>query len=356
MSGLFLRMPTRALFRWINISGRRGRLAGVLLALAACQARQETAPDSHPPVGHYEGSLSAPGQPALRAALDIRHPRPGHYEAEFTAPGAGALSFVADSVLFADGRLRLTRPARPGQTLALTRDGDFWRGAFALDSLHAPLILVRRGPPNPSAYRVAAGPEPGPAWLFAPADTGTAGPALALLPDAATAPAAALWADALAREGVIVLVLPAADSATAPAERARVRAALRLLRGTAGADTANVGLWAAGARAGGVAQLLAEADGPRPAFFIAQNAVLGPAARAAVRELGHRKLPVLGLAGGEAAARRVSELREALGGGRRAGAGRAYRSAGPDLLVPGSLGPRFGPGLPADVVEWLRGH
>ena len=338
----------------MKFSGCQHLLALALLALAACQPPREAAPDSQPPVGHYEGSLGAPGQPALRAALDIRHPRPGPYEAEFTAPGAGALSFVADTLQFANGRLRLARPARPGQVLALTREGDFWRGSFALDSLRAPLILVRRGPPNPSAYRVAAVAEPGPAWLFAPADTGTAGPALALLPDAATAPAAALWADALAREGIIVLVLPAAASAAAPAELARVRAALRLLRGTAGADTASVGLWAAGARAEGVAQLLAAADGPRAAFFIAQNAVLGPAARTAVRELGRRKLPVLGLAGGEAAARRVSDLREALGGGRHGPAGRAYRSAGPDLLVLGSLGPRFGPGLPADVVEWLR--
>lgn len=328
-----------------------------LWQLAACQPRGEAETSLPPPVGHYEGSLSAPGQPALRAALDVRHPRPGHYEAEFTVPTAGTLSFVADTLAFSGGRLRLVRPARPGQVLTLTLDGDFWRGALALDSLSAPAILVKRGAPAPSAYRATAVSDPGPAWLFAPTDTGTAGPALALLPDAETAPAAALWADALAREGVIVLVLPAPDSATGPAapERQRLRAALRLLRGTAGADTANVGIWAAGARAASLAPLLLEPDGPRAAFFIVQNLDPDPASRAALREMRGRRLPLLGLAGGEAALRRAAALRGAVGGGRRGATVHAYRTARPDLLVPGTLGPRLAPGLPADVVEWLRG-
>ncbi|WP_210519958.1 hypothetical protein [Hymenobacter terricola] len=326
------------------------------LALPACQPQQELAQAAAtPPVGHYEGSISAGGQPELRAALDIRHPSPGHYEAEFTVPTAGALSFVADTIFFSNNQLRLTRPARPGQVLTLTLDGDFWRGSLALDSTKIPVLLVKRGAPTPSAYRVEEVPQAaGSAWLFAPADTSTPGAALALLPDAETAPTAALWADALAREGLIVLLLPAADSATAPAEAPRLQTALRLLHSTAGADTANIGAWAAGLRAGALAQLLAGAGGPRVAFVIAQNAEVDPAARTAFQALQKRKLPILGLYGGAGGLQRAAGLRNALG---RRGSNmvRTYRTTGADLLVPAGLSPRFGPGLPADVVEWLQG-
>ena len=329
-----------------------GQSGSLLLALAACQPAPDRPGPTTPPVGHYEGSIAAAGQPATRAALDIRHPGPGRYEAEFTVPSAATLSFVADTVAFGAGRLRLVRPARPAETLTLVLDGDFWRGTLALDSLRAKTLLLRRGEPTPSAYRVAAVPlAAGPAWLFAPSDAGTRGPALALLPDPATAPAAALWADALARQGVIVLVLPA-DSSTGQAEGPRLAAALRRLRGTAGADTANVGAWAAGARAAAVAQALAAAGGPRAAFLITQNMELDPAAKAAFRDLRRRNVPLLGLYGG-AATREAAALRNVLGG-RRGALVRVYRAAGPDLLVPGALGPGFGPGLPGQVAEWVR--
>ncbi|GAC1372023.1 MAG: hypothetical protein NVSMB30_12320 [Hymenobacter sp.] len=340
--------------------GRRGRGAAGLLGLAlglglpGCQPQQDRATAATPPpVGHYEGSLGT-GPAQVRAALDIRHPSPGHYEAELTVPGVPALSFVADTVLFGNNELRLRRPARPGQALSLVLDGDFWRGSLALDSTKSPLILVKRGAPTPSAYRVEEVPQgTGSAWLFTPSDTGTPGPALALFPDAETAPTAALWADALAREGIIVLVLPVADSVTAPAETPRLQRALRLLRGTAGADTANVGAWAAGWRAAALAEAVSGAGRPRTAFLIAQNAEIDAAARTAFRELRQRKLPVLGLYSGSAA-QRAGALRSALGG-RRGTTVRVYRATGPDLLVPGGLSPHFGPGLPADVVEWLRG-
>lgn len=324
------------------------------LALPACQPRREAAEASEPPpVGHYEGSIALAGQPELRAALDIRHPSPGHYEAELTVPTAGTLSFVADTMVFSNNQLRLVRPARPDQTLILTLDGDFWRGSLGLDSTKAAAILVKRGVPTPSAYRVGQVPQPtGAAWLFAPSDAGTPGAALVLLPDSETKMAAALWADALARQGIIVLVLQAADSATAATETPRLQAALRLLRGTAGADTTNVGAWAAGARAAVLAQVLATVGGPRAAFVIAQNAVVDAAGRTALRELRRRKLPVLGLYGGTASPR-AAAMRNALGG-RRGATVRTYRTAGADLLVPGGLNPHFGPGLPGDVVTWLR--
>ncbi|MFC7666936.1 hypothetical protein ACFQT0_05515 [Hymenobacter humi] len=340
----------------------RSRLLGGLLALlslgmplAGCQSQgDQEAAAVPPPVGHYEGSITVAGQPELRAALDIRHPSPGHYEAELTVPTAGTLSFVADTILFSNNRLRLARPARPSQVLTLTQDGDFWRGSLALDSAKGETILLKRGMPTPSTYRVEQVPQgTGAAWLFSPSDTSTPGAALALLPDTETAPAAALWADALAREGVIVLVLPAADSATAAAEAPRLQTALSLLRSTAGADTATIGAWASGARAAALAQVLANPGGPRVAFFMSQNADIDPASRAAFRELRKRKLPLLGLYGGAAANQRAAALRNALGG-RRGALVRAYRTAGPDLLVPDGLSPRFGPGLPNEVVEWLR--
>ncbi|MDB5234287.1 MAG: hypothetical protein JWR44_1280 [Hymenobacter sp.] len=325
------------------------------LMLSACQPQSEsTTAATTPPVGHYEGGISVPGQPELRAALDIRHPGPGHYTAELTVPTTGTLSFVADTIFFNDTLMRLKRPGRPGQVLTLTMDGDFWRGTLALDSISAPTILLKRGTPTPSTYRVEEMPQDqGSAWLFAPSDTGTPGPALALLPNSGTAAASALWADALAREGVIVLVLPAVDSTTAEAEAPRLQAALQLLRSTPGADTANVGAWAVGYRAPALAQALVNLNGLRPAFFITQNASVGTEARAAFRELKKRKMPLLGLYGGAASGAQAAGLRNALGG-RRGALVRTYRAAGPDLMVPGGMSPRFGPGLPGEVVEWLR--
>jgi hypothetical protein len=306
-------------------------------------------------VGHYEGSITLAGQPEIRASLDIRHPSPGHYEAELTVPTVSTLSFVSDTILFSNKQLRLNRPARAGQVLTLTQEGDFWRGSLALDSTTAETILLKRGDPTPSTYRVEEVPQTGgAAWLFSPSDTSTAGAAIMLLPEAETAPAAALWADALAREGLIVLVMPAADSATAAAETPRLQAGLRLLRSTPGADTASVGAWASGARALAVAQALASPDRPRLAFFMAQNAEVSAADRPLFRELNKYKLPLLGLYSGANSARQASALRNALGGSRRATV-RTYRAAGPDLLVPGGPSPRFAAGLPGEIVEWLRG-
>ena len=314
--------------------------------LAGCQAQPDAAATAAgpPPVGHYQGSVAVPAGPRLAAALDVRHPSPGHYEAELTLPAAPGLSFVADTVLFAAHQLLLRRPGRPGQTLRLALDGDFWRGTLALDSGLAPVLLVRRGAPSPRSYRVEELPQAGggTAWLFAPADTRTPGPALALLPDAATAAAAPLWADALARNGVIVLLLPATDSALAP-----LPAALRRLRATAGADTAAVGAWLAGGRAAAFAG--AKLARPTPAFLLLQNvpAASGPA-RAAWAALAAR--PLLGLGAGRENSRAV---RQALPR-RRATTLLALPTAAPDLLEPGPLGPQLGPQAQAAVLAWLH--
>ncbi len=337
------------------VGGWLGRFGTLALAavLAACSQQRAADAPLPPPVGHYVGSLARPGQPDVSLALDLRHPSSGHYEAELTAPTAPGLNFVADSVVFRQNTLRLTRPGRPGQTLTLALAGDFWRGTLALDTLYAEALLVKRGPPDPSTYRVEEFPQPGggSAWRYAPADTSTAGPALALLPDAATAAAAPLWADALARNGFVVLLLPPTDSTSLVLAAGHLRMSLRRLRATAGADPAHLGVWAAGRRAGTMAEVLA-ADSIPVAFFVAQNVELTAAAKAAFHHLGTHKLPVLGLFGGSDADL-AGALRGVLG---RRGTVLLRRAAGADLLVPGPLGPTLGPGLPGAVAEWLRGQ
>ncbi|MBJ6111041.1 hypothetical protein JAO73_18610 [Hymenobacter sp. BT523] len=338
-------------------------LLGMALSIVACQPEQSgDTQATPPPVGHFEGSLSPAKQPELRAALDINHPSPGHYEAELTVPAVGTLSFVADTILFANRRLTLRRPARPGHVLTLTQDGDFWHGTLALDSVTMPVILLKRGTPRPRTYRVEKSPRPnGPFWLFAPADTSTPGPALVLLPDSGTAPTAALWADALARNGIVTLLLPADDSSNT-SNTTFLQNALDVLRHTAGVDTANVGVWAAGAQPVGTTlgiylsrgakqgQPQSDEGSIRLSFFIAQNAQLDDASRKTFQNMKAERVPVLGLYGG-GNARAAAALQRVLGG--RRGTVRVYRSTGPDLLVPGDVSPRFGAGLPEDVLQWL---
>lgn len=259
-------------FRWL--------LLGLAAALAACQAQPESAsqlPSATPPTGHFAGTLQVPGQPELRAALEVRHPSAGRYEAELVLPQQPALSFVADSLTFTADTLRLTRPGRPSEALTLGRQGDFWRGTLLLDSVRYPLLLVRRGEPEPAVYRVrrdeVAGTT-GAALLFSPADESLPGLALALFPTPSTAQAAPTWADALARQGHTVLLLPAADTLAGPA----LANALALLRRTAGVDTARVGTWVSGRAAGLLPLLLAENTASRPAFVVVQNMPAPPLA------------------------------------------------------------------------------
>lgn len=268
--------------------------------------------------GHFEGSVTLESGPvkSFRLTLELRHPRPGHYEAEVLTPTQPSLSFVADTVDFQSPTLRLLRPGRPGQRLTLTQEGDFWRGNLTLDSVQAPVLLLRRGAPTPVTYRVSrprtAALGPG-ALLFAPADETTAGPALALLPAAAQAVLASRWADALARAGVIVLLLPPAADSTAP-DLPVAQAALRHLRATPGADTARLGLWATAGRAAGLVAGLAAASGPRPDFLVLHQLAGSSALRPALRQLPTAS-PVLGLydEGATGSRRNGAALRAALG-------------------------------------------
>jgi hypothetical protein len=312
-------------------------LAG-LAALAACQSPPDTpgaqAPAAHPPVGHFAGALTAPGRPELRAALEVRHPRPGHYDAELVVEAAPTLSFVADTVAFAGGRLRLVRPGYAGQVLALTQQGDFWRGSLAVDSTTYTTLLVRRGPPEPAVYRVRHDEVPhsaGEALLFSPADESLPGVAVAVFPTAATAGTAPAWADALARQGYTILLLPAADTLTTPA----LAAALAYLRRTPGVDTAQVGTWATGRRAAALAELLVQPAAPRTAFVVAQEAPVA-ALRGAWRTVAQRRR-VLGIydATDATTVKAAAALRGALG-------------------RPGRVLRGQGPGLNAGVVAWLR--
>ena len=278
----------------------------LLLGLNACQpgTRPEAAAPPPLPTGHFAGGLQVPGQPELRAALELRYPRPGHYDAELVLPQQPTLSFVADTLTFGGDTLRLARPGRPGETLTLGRQGDFWRGALTLDSVHYPLLLVRRGPPEPAVYRVrrdeVAGIN-GPALLFSPADESLPGLALAFFPTPPTAAEGPVWADALARQGHTVLLLPAADTLTALA----LANALALLRRTAGVDTARVGAWLGGRAAGQLPLIFAKTPAPRPAFVVVQNMPTPPlVARRAWRDLAQRKslLAVYGVAQPQATA------------------------------------------------------
>ena len=314
----------------------------LLAALVACQSQPEAQSSlpgaAHPPTGHFSGTLAPAGQPALRAALEVRHPRRGHYEAELLVATAPGLSFVADTLAFEQNTLRLQRPGRPGEVLTLRRQGDFWRGSLVLDSMQYPTLLLRRGPPEPAVYRVrrdeVAGPSGG-ALLFSPADESLPGAALALFPTPTSVAEAPAWADALARQGYTVLVLPAADSLSALA----LTAALTYLRRTPGVDTARVGTWVAGPRAAQAATLLAQPDMPvRPAFVVAQAAPAPDATtRQAWRTLGQRG-QVLGVyeATDAATARAAASLRAALGGRR----GRVVRGQGQALTT--------------SIVDWLR--
>jgi hypothetical protein len=279
-----------------------------------------------------------PSQPALRAALEVRHPRPGHYDAELLVANEPSLSFVADTLDFHNHTLHFERPGRPSETLTLQQQGDFWRGTLTVDSVDYPTLLLRRGPPEPTVYRVqrdeVAGPS-GTALLFSPADESMLGAALALFPTPSVTNAPS-WADALARQGYTVLLLPAADSLTPPT----LTAALTYLRRTPGVDTARVGAWATGDRATKLATLLTQPDvlNPQPAFVVAQNA---PAPNAASRptwrtvgQSGH----VLGVyeSTDAATASTANSLRVALGG-RRA---HVVRGQGKELIT--------------NVVDWLR--
>jgi hypothetical protein len=297
-------------------------LLGLLASLAACQAQPEAATGLaeavHPPIGHFVGTLTAPGKPELRAALEVRHPRPGHYDAELLVAAEPSLSFVADTLSFTGGTtLRFARPGRPGQVLTLQQQGNFWRGTLAVDSVTYPTLLVRRGPPEPAVYRVrrdeVAGPS-GVALLFSPADESLPGPALALFPTAATATTAPAWADVLARNGYVVLLLPAADTLPAIA----LGAALTYLHRVPGVDTARVGAWVAGPRATQLAALLDAPTGtpPAPAFIVAEAAPLPNAStRLAWRNVGQR-IRVLGIydAATSPTPRAATSLQQALGG------------------------------------------
>jgi hypothetical protein len=203
---------------------------------------------------------------------------------------------VADTLAFEQNTLHLVRPGRPGEKLTLTQQGDFWRGTLAVDSASYPALLLRRGPAEPAVYRVQrdeiAGPS-GQALLFSPADETLPGIAMAVFPTSDTAPKAPSWADALAREGYTVLLLPAADT-LAPAHLA---AALTYLHRTPGVDTARIGAWAAGTRAPLLATMLTEPNlgGPRPAIVIAQGAPFPTAAMRPTWRTLARTEKVLGL-------------------------------------------------------------
>lgn len=287
--------------------------------------------------GHFEGNVAL-GEGAVKPfklQLELRYPRVGHYEAEVLAPEQPSLNFVTDTVTYQGAILHLIRPGRPGQRLTLTRQGDFWRGTLALDSAQVPVLLLRRGDPEPATYRVVRpheaelGEE---ALLFSPADESTPGPAVAIYADSASAASTPITADALARQGYAVLLLPAADSLTA----ADVLAATTQLRLTPGVDTANIGVWAMGNRASALAQLWANSvTGPRLKFVVVQGAKVRRELRPAWRALLAQRVPLLVVPAPNSPAGQAAAWRATVRGSRRA----KVMRPGTDLTA---------------IVNWLR--
>lgn len=306
--------------------------------LAGCSSGGENTAQQAPlGTGHFEGNVAV-GDGAVKPfklTLEIRYPRVGHYEAEVLAPEQPSLNFVADSVDFQNPTLKLVRPGRPGQRLELTRAGDFWRGTLALDSVEVPILLLRRGSPEPATYRVVRLHEAtlgAAAMLFSPADERTPGPAVALYSDSAAAASVPVTADALARQGYAVLLLPAADSLTA----AQVLAATAHLRLTPGVDSASIGVWALGASASALARLWAQpAPSPRVKFVVVQNEPLRRELRPAWRALLAQRVPLLVVPAAGAPPGQAGAWRATLRGSRRA----KVMRAGTDLTT---------------ILAWLR--
>lgn len=146
---------------WLPKLLQRNRWCWCLLLLSwlwtGCSSNTDKTVQTVPlGTGHFEGNVVL-GEGAVKPfklMLELRYPRVGHYEAEVLAPEQPSLNFVTDTITYQGATLSLIRPGRPSQRLTLTRQGDFWRGTLALDSAEVPVLLLRRGDPEPATYRI----------------------------------------------------------------------------------------------------------------------------------------------------------------------------------------------------------
>ena len=346
-----------------------------LLLLVACSGREESA-KLPLPTGHYEGPVTYQGTD-LRVTLDVREPTPGQLQADLHFPDVAGISFPVAKLRYKEPQLYFEQePGQPGNiTVSAIREGDFLRGMFTWDTIQTEFVWARRGQAAPRPYREQSvrlprvggvGRPKAFARFLIPQDTALRYPAVVLLPDAATAGAAATRADLLARHGFVVLVMPAPVSPTAPDSILiqRTKAALQTCRAEGSVDSSRVGLWVRGRQAPAVA---VGAAGARPAvaFVIFEGVPVASNADAKpFQQLARQRIPLLGLYGGAdttvQAAESARRLRAAVGFQRR-NVVRVYPKANRNLTIAGFTTPKGqwqwpqpAPGYADELLTWLR--
>ena len=345
-----------------------------LLALAACSGREESV-ELPLPTGHYEGPVTYQGTD-LRVTLDVRESTPGQLQADLHFPNVAGISFPVAKMRYQEPQLYFEQaPGQPGNiTVSAIREGDFLRGLFTWDTIRTEFVWARRGQAAPRPYREQSarlpevggtGPETFARFLI-PQDTALRYPAVVLLPDAATAGAAAARADLLARHGFVVLLLPASARPTMPDSvvSRRTIAALQICRAEGSVDSSRVGVWVRGRQAPAVATAVAEAR-PAAAFVLLEGVpIASNAAAKSFQQLARQRIPLLGLYGTAdttvQAAESARRLRAAIGFQRR-NAVRVYPKADRNLTVAGFTTakgqwqwPQPAPGYADELLTWLR--
>lgn len=242
------------------------------------------------PTGHYEGTLTYQGSP-IKAVLDLREPVPGQIQADFVLPEMDGLGFAGQNLLYRPPQLHFERT--PGQAsgnmvVEAVHEGNFLRGEFITDSLQAELLLVRRGQPEPRAYReekmtFRSGPLSLAGTLLLPNDTLKRHPAVVLLHGSGTPRQSDLLAYAvlLAKNGFAALVYDRRDAklpAAQPREyshddlAADALAVVRGLKTRTAIDSNQVGLW--GISQGAHVAALVAGQAGKPVRFVV--AISGP--------------------------------------------------------------------------------
>jgi len=343
--------------------------------LAACSAREEqvTLPL---PTGHYEGPVTYQGTD-LRVTLDVREPTTGQLQADMRFPEIEGISFPVAKLRYKEPQLNFEQePSQPGNiTVSAIREGDFLRGIFTWDTIQTEFVWARRGQAVERPYREQAvqltGISAGEgnsllARFLIPQDTALRYPAVALLPDIATAGAAAARADLLARHGFVVLLVPplAVANTTDSLGLRLAKAAITVCRAEKSVDSSRVGLWVRGPRAG-LAVLGASQLQPPVAFLVIEGVSIQSAAEAKpFQQIARQRIPILGLYGMADTTVQASEsakrLRAAIGSQRR-NAVRVYAKANRNLTIAGYTNakgqwqwPQPAPGYIDELLTWLR--
>ena len=343
--------------------------------LGACSGHGEPA-ELPLPAGHYEGPVTYQGTD-LRVTLDVREPRPGQLQADLHFPDVAGISFPVAKLRYKEPQLYFEQePGQPGNvTVSAIREGDFLRGLFTWDTIQTEFVWARRGQAAPRPYREQSArlPEMGGAGrpgafarFLIPQDTALRYPAVALLPDAATAGAAATRADLLARHGFVVLLVPPPTSPNTPDSVLiqRTNVALQTCRAEGSVDSSRIGVWVRGRQAQAVAIGAAEAR-PVVAFVILEGVPVASSADAKpFQQLARQRIPMLGLYGTAdttvQAAESARRLRAAISFQRR-NAVRVYPKANRNLTIAGVTTaqgqwqwPQPAPGYADELLTWLR--